>query len=277
MARFGHGGRGWTLGEDWCLGAAQIRIRCADGGRSSFDRFRGSSVVLADHFAYAKLSVVTLMGVSEAAEHLGVSTRQVQNLVASGELRALARGIVDATSVERLLMVRGDSHTRAWSEPTAWGAVSLLSGGDAEWMGETQRSRLRSQLRTMTSADLVARTRERAEVTRYRGHSSSDQHLRGGLVRTADAAGRLGLAAPETIDGYLASDDVAGVVRSHGLIRDDEGRVALRATTMDLDVVRDLANRDVVLAALDLAESLDVRERRAGRDALSRALEGLRG
>ena len=217
------------------------------------------------------------MGVSEAAGHLGVSTRQVQNLVASGELRALARGIVDATSVERLLMVRGDSHTRAWSEPTAWGAVSLLSGGDAEWMGETQRSRLRSQLRTMTSADLVARTRERAEVTRYRGHSSSDQHLRGGLVRTADAAGRLGLAAPETIDGYLASDDVAGVVRSHGLIRDDEGRVALRATTMDLDVVRDLANRDVVLAALDLAESLDVRERRAGRDALSRALEGLRG
>lgn len=217
------------------------------------------------------------MGVSAAAEHLGVSTRQVQHLVAGGELRALARGIVDATSVERLLVVRGDSHTRAWSEPTAWGAVSLLSGGDAEWMGKPQRSRLRSQLRTMTSAELVARARERAEVTRYRGHSSSDQYLRGALVLPADAARRLGLAAPGTIDGYLASDDVVGVARSHGLVRDDEGRVALRATTMDLDVVRDLANRGVVLAALDLAESLDVRERRAGRDALSRALEGLRG
>ncbi len=217
------------------------------------------------------------MAVSEAAERLGVTTRQVQHLVASGELRPLARGIVDATSVERLLAVRGDSHTRAWSERTAWGAVSLLAGVDAEWMGETQRSRLRSHLRTMTPAELVARARERAQVTRYRAHSSSGAYLRGMLVHSTDAAGRLGLAEADAIDGYLSSNDVASVVRSHGLIRDDEGRVALRATTMDLDVVRDLASRGVVLSALDLAGSLDVRERRAGRDALARALAGFRG
>lgn len=220
---------------------------------------------------------MALMSVSAAAERLGVSTRQVQHLVASGELRSLARGVVDATAVERLLAVRGGSHTRAWSEPTAWGAVSLLSGGDADWMGETQRSRLRSQLRAMTSVDLVARARERAEVTRYRAHSSSGQYLLGVLVHAAEAAGRLGLAETNNIDGYLSSDDVASVVRNHGLIRDDEGRVTLRATTMDLGIVRDLANRGVVLAALDLAESLDVRERRAGLEALDRALEGFRG
>lgn len=232
---------------------------------------------LAECFVYAKLSVVTLMPVSEAAERLGVTTRQVQHLVASGELRQLARGIVDATSVERLLAVRGDSHTRAWSESTAWGAVSLLAGGDAEWMGDTQRSRLRSQLRTMTPAELVSRTRARAEVTRYRAHSSSGRYLREILVHTEDLADRLGLAGTDAIDGYVAAGEVEGVVRSHGLIRDDEGRVALRATTMSLDVVRDLANRGAVLAALDLAESLDARERRAGRDALDRALEGFRG
>lgn len=232
---------------------------------------------LADHFAYAKLSVVTLMAVSEAAERLGVSTRQVQHLVAGGELRSLARGVVDAAGVERLLTVRGDSHTRAWSEQTAWGAVSLLSGGDAEWMGETQRSRLRARLRPVTSAELVARARQRAEVTRYRAHSSASQYLLGVLVHATEAAGRLGLAKTDAIDGYLSSGDVASVVRTHGLIRDDEGRVTLRATTMDLGIVRDLANRGVVLAALDLAESLDVRERRAGRDALERALDGCRG
>lgn len=241
-------------------------------------RRRSSGIVLADHFAYAKLSVVmTLMAVSEAAERLGVSTRQVQHLVASGELRSLARGIVDASAVERLLAVRGVSHTRAWSEATAWGAVSLLSGGKAGWMGETQRSRLRAQLRTMTSPELVTKTRERAEVTRYRAHPSSGQYLHGVLVYARDAARRLGIAGSDAIDGYLSSGEVEEVVRTHGLIRDDEGRVTLRATTMDLGIVKDLTNRGVVLAALDLAEALDVRLRRAGRDALDRALEGFRG
>lgn len=217
------------------------------------------------------------MSVSEAAERLGVSTRQVQHLVASGELRALARGIVDRTAVERLLAVRGGSHTRAWSEPTAWGAISLLSGGDARWMGSAQQSRLRSRLRATTSGELVAKARGRAEVTRYRAHSSSGQHLLGVLVHATNTAGRLGLAETNDIDGYIASQDVAGVVRAHGLIRDDDGRVVLRATTMNLGIVRDLANRALVLAGLDLAESLDPRESRAGLEALDQALEDFRG
>ena len=208
---------------------------------------------------------------------LGVSTRQVQHLVARGDLRQLARGIVDETSVERLLAVRGGSHQRAWSESTAWGAVSLLSGGDAEWMGETQRSRLRARLRGLSAAALVERARERAEVTRYRAHSSTGQYLLGALVHTSDTAGRLGLADTDGIDGYIVTEAIAGVVHDHGLIRDDEGRVTLRATAMDLDTVRNLGDRAVVLAALDLAESLDLRERRAGTNALERALEAFRG
>lgn len=232
---------------------------------------------MADSFVCANLSVMSLMTVSEAAERLGVSTRQVQHLVARGRLRQLARGVIDETSLERLLAVRQGSHRRAWSEPTAWGAVSLLSGGEAEWMGETQRSRLRSRLRGLSAGELVARARQRAEVTRYRAHSSARQHLLGILINTSSVAGRLGLAEGKDVDGYIAALDVDAVVRNHGLILDDDGRVTLRATTMDLDIVRDLANRSVVLAALDLAESLDARERRAGRDALNRGLEAFRG
>ena len=216
------------------------------------------------------------MAVSDAAERLGVSTRQVQHLVARGELRRLARGVVDEASVERLLAVRRGSHTRAWSEATAWGAVSLLSGDDAGWLGDTQRSRLRARLRGLRPAELVERTRNRADVSRYRAHSSAGQYLLGLLVYPIEAAGRLGLAGTNSIDGYLDAAHVAGVVRDHGLIRDDEGRVTLRATTMDLDVVRVLADASVVLASLDLAESLDVRERRAGVDALEGALEAFR-
>lgn len=218
-----------------------------------------------------------LLAVSEAAERLGVSARQVQHLVASGELRQLARGVVDETSVERLLAVRGDSHRRAWSEATAWGAVALLSRGEAEWMGESQRSRLKARLRILSAAELVERARERADVTRYAAHSSTGERLLGELVYAADTAGRLGLATTNNVDGYLAGAAVAGVVTRHGLVRDDEGRVTLRATAMDLAVVRDLTQRSIVLSALDLAESLDVRERRAGLDALDRALKAFRG
>ena len=218
-----------------------------------------------------------LLAVSEAAERLGVSTRQVQHLVARGKLRQLARGVVDETSVDRLLAVRGGSPGRAWSELTAWGAVALLSGTDAEWMGERQRARLKARLGGLSAAELVERTRERADVTRYRAHSSAGQHLLAELVYATDMAGSLGLAETNNIDGYLAATNVADVVARHGLIRDDEGRVTLRATTMDLDVVGHLADRGVVLAALDLAESLEVRERRAGLDALDRALDGFHG
>ncbi len=220
---------------------------------------------------------MSFLAVSEAAARLGVSTRQVQHLVARGDLRQVVRGAIDETSVERLLAVRGGSHKRAWSEATAWSAVAILSGIDAEWMGESQRSRLKGRLRAMSAAVLVERARERADVTRYSAHSSTGQYLQAELVVAADVAGRLGLAQTKNIDGYLAVGDVVGLVSRHGLIRDDEGTVTLRATSMDLDAVRDLSKRSVVLAALDLAESLDVRERRAGLDALDRALESFRG
>ena len=91
-----------------------------------------------------------------------------------------------------------------------------------------------------------------------------------------DVASRLGLAETDNVDGYLAASDMDGVVSRHGLIPDDAGAVTLRATSMDLEVVRDMSKRGVVLAALDLAESLDVRERRAGLNALDAALGSLR-
>lgn len=221
--------------------------------------------------------VMSFLAVSEAAERLGVSTRQVQHLVAREELRSLARGVVDETSVERLLAVRRGSHTRAWAESTAWAAVALLSGRESRWLGESQRSRLRGRLRGLGAEELVARARVRANVSRYVAHRSAGERLRVELIDTSSSAARLGLAATNAIDGYLAATNVNAVVSRHGLIRDDTGAVTLRATSFDLDEVRDLVSAGDVLAALDLAESLDVRERRAGIDALDQALGEFRG
>ncbi|WP_448062856.1 hypothetical protein [Cellulomonas hominis] len=63
---------------------------------------------------------------------------------------------------------------------------------------------------------------------------------------------------------------------SHGLTPDPIGRIVLRATVLNLDVVRDLA-AGTVPAALDLEGSTDARERRAGLNALAAALDAHRG
>jgi hypothetical protein len=219
---------------------------------------------------------MTLLAVTKAAERLGVSTRQVQHLAARGELRLLARGVVDETSVDRYLAVRGGSHRRAWSDDTAWGAVALLSGVPPTWMGESQRSRLKGRLRTLSGGELVERSRERAEVTRYVGHASTAARIRADLVDTAGTAKSLGLADTTSVDGYVAADELGSLVARHGLIRDDTGSFTLRATTMDLELVAELADARTVLAALDLAESLDARERQVGLDALDDALARFR-
>lgn len=220
---------------------------------------------------------MALLTVAGAAERLGITTRQVQHLVASGILTSLARGVIDERSVERYLATRGAFRWRPWQEATAWGAVALLSGREATWMGDTQQSRLRGQLRALNATELVGRTRGRAVASRYTGHTSTTSRLRGQVVDTSAAAESLGLTATATVDGYVATGALDALVAAHGLIRDEAGPFTLRATGMPLDVVAGLAHSAPVLAALDLAESLDVRERRAGVDALTQALERFRG
>src|SRR5262249_7609553 len=118
--------------------------------------------------------------------------------------------------------------------------------------------------------------RERAAVMRYAGHASTAARLRANLVDTSRAAESLGLATTTAVDGYLTVDEIGAVVARHGLTPDDNGRFTLRSTRMDITVVAELAGTGPVLAALDLAESLDVRERRVGLDALSDALRRFR-
>lgn len=217
-----------------------------------------------------------MLGVSEAADRLGVSTRQVQHLVASGDLSSIARGFVDGSSVDRLIAVRRGGRARAWSEATAWGAAALLSGIEASWIGESQRSRLRARLREMSVEELVARSRNRAVVQRYAGHSSAVGRVWAATLSTHLAARRLGLADVSAVDAYVSEDEVDEVVTSHALVREANGAFTLRVTTMASDVVAELVSTGDVVAALDLAGSLDVRERSVGTKALHDALEAFR-
>lgn len=213
----------------------------------------------------------------EAARALGVTVQHVRRLADSGELTRVARGLIDRDSLERYLAERQGGRTRVWAEHTAWGAIAMLSGMYADWLGPTQASRVRAWLREIPDpADLVAQTRDRAGVHIYTGHPSALRRLLDELV-TTDASG-LGLvdSRPDSVDGYLPADRLGSTVRFFGLRADPAGNVTIRATHFDIDVVRDLTIQGVVLAALDAATSRDPRERGVGERALAHALDRFR-
>lgn len=230
-----------------------------------------------------------LMSVREAAHLLGVTEKQVQHLGRRGEVHYVARGLLDGASVRQLHAVRQGSHTRGWSSRTAWAAIALLSGRDAGWLGQGQMSRLRTRLREINAARLVAATRNRALVDRFAGHSSATERLsaesctinrralRGLASRSPDVAG----------DFYLDVRDQGRLVRTYSLRPHARGNIALRALITDdvadddgitLNLVRSLMQDADVLPALDAATSEDPRERGVAfqilDDALSRFGQG---
>lgn len=219
----------------------------------------------------------SLVSTVEAARVLGVSVQHVRRLTDAGELTRLARGVIDRDSLERYIAERQGGRTRVWAEHTAWGAIALLSEVEAPWLGPTQASRVRAWMRTITEpGDLVTQTRNRADVQTFQAHPSALRRLRDELVTTDPS--RLGLVGtqPQSRDGYLPAGRLARAIASFGLGADPGGNLTLRVTAFDIDTVRDIATRGVVLTALDAATSRDPRERGVGEQALTAALERFR-
>lgn len=219
------------------------------------------------------MAVNDFLTIGEAASSLGVSTRHARRLADSGAISRVARGLVDRGSVDRYLCSRRSGRTRAWSEHTAWGAVAILAGRDVDWLGATQVSRLRHNLRQIIDVDdLLTRMRDRAQVRSFDAHRAALPRLRE-LVTTSSLR-RLGITDADegSIDGYLAESDLDSAVRSLGLRPGAGGAVVLRVTGFDFDRVRELTNTQVV-AALDAATSTDPRLRGVGRRALDDLLD----
>ena len=221
--------------------------------------------------------VVEFVTTVEAARLLGVTVQQVRRLAASGELSRIARGLIDRGSLDRYLAERQGGRTRVWAEHTAWGAIAMLSGMSAEWLGPTQASPVRAWLRAVTDpADLIAQTRDRSRVHTYQGHPAALARLSRELVTTdARVLGLVG-TRHNSVDGYLAAERLGTITSIFGLGADPSGNVTIRSTTFDLNAIRDIAAHDDVLVALDAATSTDPRESGSGEQALAAALDRYR-
>ncbi|GAA4742896.1 hypothetical protein GCM10023350_29510 [Nocardioides endophyticus] len=166
--------------------------------------------------------------------------------------------------------------TRAWAEHTAWGAVAILSSRDADWLGTTQASRLRSALREIDDVDdLLTRMRDRAQVHTFEAHRAALPRLRELITSTNLRLLGITDAVDDSVDGYLAEADLDGVVRTLGLRTATDGTAVLRTTGFEIDTVRDLVATSTV-AALEAATSTDPRLRGAGRRTLGELLEAYR-
>ncbi|MFW6597107.1 hypothetical protein ACQBAU_05745 [Propionibacteriaceae bacterium Y2011] len=166
--------------------------------------------------------------IEETANTLGVSTRHARRLADSGAVTRVARGLIDRPSVDRYRQSQRQGRTRAWAEHTAWGAVALLAGQTPDWLGTTQASRLRQNLRKIAASkgigDLLTRMRDRAQAHTYVAHRAALPRLRE-VVATANTR-VLGLtdATNETFDGYLDANELDGLVRTLGLRADPARR-----------------------------------------------------
>lgn len=222
---------------------------------------------------------------TEAAEQLGVGVRQVERLVASGDLARVGTvgrvALIDAASVYRL-REQGVRRGRPWSLDSIRAAIDLLADGATERLETSQRSRLRSRLRAMTAEDLVRATRGRASVSRYRASNSFLDRIRSQVTLTGHSAvdadrataGVFGLAASrsETVDGYVTEEHAELLAKLYHLAEDAAGNVTLRVVAEQI-AAGGIA--DSVTVALDLAESLNVRERSAGLAVLTERLIAL--
>lgn len=233
---------------------------------------------------YAMAGQGDVMSSAEAGRLLGVSMRQVQRLASSGALvqvGAVGRTkLIDAGSVQRM-KAQGLRRGRPWSTNAIAAAIDLLTHGDTARLSSVEARRLRDRLAGLSAEDLVRATRSRAEVRRYRASASFLDRVRKEIALTGvwaidnDTAlakeFSLALGRQASVDGYVDSTAAARLIRACHLIEDAQGHVTLRVTAID-----SLMTTNAVAVALDLAESLDPRERSAGLTFLGQRLTSLR-
>ncbi|SDO46825.1 helix-turn-helix domain-containing protein [Geodermatophilus sp. DSM 45219] len=224
-----------------------------------------------------------MLTVGQAAERLGVGPEQVRRLIRAGKLAARKVGrtlVLDDDAVDgraRLPITAG----RVLAPRTAWAALWQLSGEDVDWLPAPDRSRLVARIRCYDAERLVAASRDRAErcelrvLPAYRQQVlAADGVVPSGL--TAAAAVGADIVAAESVDEvYCSAGTLAALRRELGLSDRGQPNLVVRVPRYDRLDLTGRAHMPTAVVAVDLAESAEVRTRRAGLDMLAAALSDL--
>lgn len=212
---------------------------------------------------------------AQAAATLGVSRREVQRLSQTGAL-AVVGTVGQALLLDPISVHRHAGHTvktgRPWSVRTAWAAIDLLDGGRADLLDAAGRRHLRAKLGHLSVEEFVWLARRRANEKRYRGWRGQYEQLRAAVVATGASTEPEQLATdfnlspdPDRVEGYVPIDALPELTRRFELVPTAAGPVTL----LVVDPAGSAPVRSsTLLTALDLAGSLDPRERSTGRRVL---------
>lgn len=214
---------------------------------------------------------MTEITTSSAADQLGVSQRQVQRLIASGELPASRTAgdawVVDALTLNALARDR-PSRGRPWTPAVAWAALWQLSGLHPDWLDRRSASRLSERLTKLGGEGVLHACRRRAAVHRYRVSDSFVDELNTAVVLTGTSAmdaGVFGMSRDATrVDGYCDETALADLAVRFHLAEDHRGNATLRVAPMRALPIGDRDEMPLAVVAADLAESIEARERSAG-------------
>jgi len=206
--------------------------------------------------------------VKDAASILGVSTPRVIQMIYSGELKALRTVneayLVDARVLHEYQRIRA-GNGRPWKETTAWAALWMLSGKEADWLDYHQSRRLIARLKSISAKELIWLTRKRASTETLRASSSFLDDIREELLlsgRSSDLLPDMGLTERrDVVEGYLDASNYQEFKESFRLVEDSEGSVIVRLFSRQPFDVSRIIQMPIAVVLTDLSSSTDTRER----------------
>jgi len=212
----------------------------------------------------------------EAATVLGISQRQVTELLRAGKLdgEQLRDGtwLVSPRSLSERKGLRARSG-RYWSPASSWALLGELSGRAAEGMSQSTRDRIRRRIRTSSAEDIARNVMTRATAHRFTADSLSTTAR--SLILTGSSAAELvdsNLTKDlREVEGYLRGVTLEEFVRQQLLTADDEGDVIIYDNFDVQHLAGDYASKAVIAA--DLARSTNTRERSAALAALEEMMQ----
>ncbi len=243
----------------------------------------------------------TLLTREEAAAKLSVSTQRISALCSNHLLTTYAFGsrkiLISLDSVNRYKQQNSKSG-RAYAPSSAFAALFMLSGCEVSWINRQQKYRIEVYLRSISSQDLVNRSKNRAKTIEYWCRKSRLAELSDHLILSAATGGmhsQFQLTQTDKIEGYISSIKLEDLINKFHLKNKEDG-VSSSVANVKLRVIEDSKvfdfisqnvssriNEDaqvtsaksfmpIAVCAADLAESLDVRERQSGLNILSKLI-----
>ncbi len=207
----------------------------------------------------------------DAARALGVSQRQVTDLLRAGKLSGeqLSDGtwLVTPRSIsERRSLNAGAGRT--WSAASSWALLGELSGQSSTGLSQSTSARIRRRIRMSTAEEIARKVASRTVGHRYTADSiaktASELVLTGRSA--ADAIDTELTSQTQVVEGYLRDETLESFARRHLLSSDNNGAVTIYERHDSLNF-EGLYAPDAVIAA-DLVRSTSTRERSAGLAAL---------